>query len=131
MLYLSFELVKLNFTTVAPLEKSFWPPHGKIQYCPPLWKNIFDAHGPRTTYWTTCINQSQCRVLLQCKNRDIIKLQISLIGQPALISRSVVFFCNVRIAISLSFRYRDISQYLQIRILVLGEIISIEKSTDE
>jgi len=76
MLYLSFELVKLNFTTVAPLEKSFWPPHGKIQYFPPLWKNIFDAHGLRTTYWTTCINQSQCRVLLQCKNRDIIKLQI-------------------------------------------------------
>jgi len=32
---LSFELVKRNFTTVGPsLENCFWPPPGKIYYCP-------------------------------------------------------------------------------------------------
>jgi len=45
-LFVSYKLVKVNFTTVDPLlEKCVWSPPGKIQYCPP-WKNLSDAHAP-------------------------------------------------------------------------------------
>ena len=55
------ELVKWFFTTVAPspLEKSFWPPLGKIHYCPSPGKNPSDAHACMVRfYWARALLES-------------------------------------------------------------------------
>jgi len=45
LVYFSFsvELVKIIFPTIAPLEKSFWAPPGKIHYCP-VYRQFITRH---------------------------------------------------------------------------------------
>jgi len=51
-------MVKLNFTTVGPLqEKCVCPPPGKIYYCPPG-KNISEAHA------SLCVDQGLSNIFV-------------------------------------------------------------------